>query len=115
LAEHRGEVIVLSFWATWCAPCRHEVPMLSRLQRAGATVIGLSIDTLPLQTVGDKGRAMGITYPIGKASTALTDRLNVRMVPTTCVVGRDSKVSMVQSGMISYEELHAAVEKASRR
>jgi cytochrome c biogenesis protein CcmG/thiol:disulfide interchange protein DsbE len=114
LAEHRGEVVVLSFWATWCVPCRHEAPVLSRLHRAGVTVLGLAIDALPLATVGDKARAMGIDYPVGKGAEGLTERLGVHMVPTICVVGRDGKVSMVQSGMTSYDELHAAVTKAGQ-
>jgi cytochrome c biogenesis protein CcmG/thiol:disulfide interchange protein DsbE len=114
LAEHRGEIVVLSFWATWCLPCRKEAPVLNRLQGTGIRVIGLAIDSLPLRSVSDKAREIGMDYPVGKGATGLTERLGVRMVPTTYVVGRDGTVAMAQSGVVSYDELRAAIAKAGR-
>ena len=67
LARDHGNVIVLSFWATWCLPCRIEIPRLIKLQEKyrakGLVVVGLSLDT-DLQKVRDYARRMGMNYPI---------------------------------------------------
>lgn len=114
LADHRGQVVVLNFWATWCLPCRKEAPALSRLHHSGVHVLGLAVDALSLRTIGQKAREIGMDYPIGQGASGLTERLGIRIVPTTCVVGRNGKVSMVQSGTVSYDELRDAVAEASR-
>jgi thiol-disulfide isomerase/thioredoxin len=115
LADHRGEVVVLNFWATWCGPCRREAPALSRLHHQGVRVLGLAVDALPLSTIAQKARGIGIDYPIGQGAPGLTDRLSIQTVPTTCVVGRDGKVAMVEHGVISYDELRDAVAAADKR
>jgi thiol-disulfide isomerase/thioredoxin len=115
LDAERGHVVVLNFWASWCGPCRHEVPALRRLQREGARVIGLSIEDLPLAKVTQNASSLGIDYPVGPAPDGLVDRLRVHMVPTTCVIDKGGLVSMVEAGEASYEELRAAVAKAEQR
>jgi cytochrome c biogenesis protein CcmG, thiol:disulfide interchange protein DsbE len=114
LDKLRGQVTVLNFWASWCGPCKHEVPALRRIQREGTHVVGLSIEDLPLATVGDKARALGIDYPVGKPEDGLLERLRVEMVPTTCVIDGTGTVRLVESGEASYDELHSAVADASR-
>jgi thiol-disulfide isomerase/thioredoxin len=115
LADQRGKVVVLSFWATWCLPCRREVPVLSRVQREGSTVIALSIDDLPLGEIARKARALGIGYAVGKGPPALLRRLGISVVPTTCVVGKDGAVASSRTGEVDYDELHAAIAAAERR
>jgi cytochrome c biogenesis protein CcmG, thiol:disulfide interchange protein DsbE len=115
LSEHRGEVVVLNFWATWCAPCRAEAPVLTRLHQSGVKVIGLSVDSLPLATVGDKARALGMRYPIALGPAQVIARLGIRSVPTTCVVGKDGTLVSAQSGLVSHDALAAAVAEARAR
>jgi len=114
LAEHRDEVVVLSFWATWCIPCRQEARVLNRLQREGVDVVGLAIDDLPLETVRDKAKEIGMDYPVGKGQDRLAERLDIRVVPTTCVIGRDGKLARALRGAAGYDELHDAVAAAKR-
>jgi cytochrome c biogenesis protein CcmG, thiol:disulfide interchange protein DsbE len=115
LSEHRGEVVVLNFWATWCGPCRAEAPVLSRLHRSGVKVFGLSVDTLPLASVVRKARAIGIEYPIALGPADVIARLGIRSVPTTCVIGKDGTVATSHSGFLSHDALASAIAKAQRR
>ena len=115
LSEHRGEVVVLSFWATWCGPCKLEAPRLARIQREGTTVIGLAIDDAPLAKVGATARQIGMTYVVGKGPDGLGERLGISMVPTTSVIGRDGKVAASFRGLVDYDELAAAVANAAKR
>jgi thiol-disulfide isomerase/thioredoxin len=115
LSQEQGRVVVLNFWATWCGPCRQEAKVLSRLHRAGVRVVGLSVDELPLQTIAHKGRALGIDYAIGAGSAELVERLAIRSIPTTCVIGKDGAIAFSRSGLVSHDELARAVREAEQR
>jgi thiol-disulfide isomerase/thioredoxin len=115
LTEHRGEILVLSFWATWCGPCKLEAPRLARIQREGTTVIGLAIDDAPLAKVADKAREIGMQYSVGKSPEGLAERLGISVVPTTTIIGRDGKVAASFRGLVDYGELARAVASAAKR
>jgi peroxiredoxin len=115
LSEHRGEVVVLSFWASWCGPCRREAPLLSRLRRRGTTVIGLSVEDRPLASLSQKARELGMHYPVGKGADGVVERLGIRVVPTTCVIGKDGKVAASWRGAVGFDELASAVAAAETR
>lgn len=110
LAQQRGRPVVLSFWATWCGPCRQEAPELNRLAQSGATVIGLSVDNLPLSTIATHAARMGIRYPIGKSAPGLAERLGIGSIPATMIVAEDGTLRSAHMGVTSYEELSAALK-----
>jgi cytochrome c biogenesis protein CcmG/thiol:disulfide interchange protein DsbE len=112
LSQHRGEVVVLNFWATWCMPCREEAPLLNALHARGVRVVGLAVDPLPLPAVAAKAHELGMRYPIGLGSSDLTSRLGIRAVPTTCVIGKDGSVVQTLSGIASQDELDSAIAAA---
>jgi thiol-disulfide isomerase/thioredoxin len=75
LDRHRGEIVVLNFWATWCEPCRKEIPLLVRLQREygrrGVRIVGASIDEPEDRDVAERFvRDRGVNYPVWYGHTA---------------------------------------------
>jgi thiol-disulfide isomerase/thioredoxin len=96
LAALRGRVIVLNIWASWCVPCRAEMPMLERFYEkhaaAGVTVIGLSADDPHERRA--VGRALqGITYPAALMVDAKPNGFGApQVLPTTYVIGPDGVI-----------------------
>lgn len=68
LSDYRGKVVLLNFWATWCVPCRTEMPSMERAYRAlkdrGFAVVAVSLDTGPRSTVEAFVKELGLTFPV---------------------------------------------------
>ena len=97
LSSYAGKVVILDFWATWCAPCRYEVPHLVELQeRFGAQelqVLGVTLDRT--QTAGDVipfSRKYSMNYPILWAGTSVLETYDVLSIPVTLLITRDGKI-----------------------
>ncbi len=75
LADYKGKAVLLNFWATWCAPCKLEMPWLIELQKQyasqGFTVLGVSEDDPPASAVSAFAQKMGINYPVAMANDAV--------------------------------------------
>jgi cytochrome c biogenesis protein CcmG, thiol:disulfide interchange protein DsbE len=96
LAKLRGKVVLVNYWATWCAPCRKEMPKLDafykRYHDRGLEIIGISID---FDRDLDKARrlAQGVSYPTALAKSISDDGFGIpKGVPITWIVDRDGKV-----------------------
>lgn len=124
LSNYRGKVLVLDFYATWCAPCRASIPRLIALQRefgpAGLEIVGLNVggpdDRIK---VADFARELGIGYPLGFPDKALTDLFlsDDQTIPQTFVFGRDGQLA---KRFVGYEEstgveLEKAIASAVRQ
>ena len=112
LAQWRGKVLIVNFWATWCEPCREEIPLFVKLQREygerGLQFVGVAIDE-PAK-VGPFAREFGINYPllVGGMDTADWSRqLGNRAggLPFTLIVGRDGEVRASHLGAIKESAL----------
>jgi peroxiredoxin len=109
LSEYRGDVVMINFWATWCGPCRQEMPLLDDLyakyQRVGFTLLGVNIDD-------DSRRAMkmiedlGVSFPVLFDETKSVSKLyEVEAMPVTVLVDKQGVVRHVHHGYKpGYEE-----------
>jgi len=102
LSEHRGQVVMINFWATWCGPCRQEMPKLeeifSRYERAGFTLLGVNIDedSARAQRLADE---LGVSFPLLFDEEQTVSRLyDVRAMPMTVMVDRGGRVRSVHYG-----------------
>jgi thiol-disulfide isomerase/thioredoxin len=109
----RGKVVVLNFWATWCGPCRREIPDLMALQeryRDYVMVVGLSVDDGPVAEVRDYVAAERINYPVAIADQELQAKFGgIRNVPSTFIVTRDGKVIQRHVGLLRAEYVEQEV------
>ena len=101
LADLRGQVVVLDFWASWCAPCRKELPRLDALHaeiaRRGGRVLAVSIDE-DRENVDLFARRYGLRLPIAlDGPNGLARELELRHVPLTLVLDRDGRVAFASS------------------
>jgi cytochrome c biogenesis protein CcmG/thiol:disulfide interchange protein DsbE len=110
-------VLVLNFWASYCAPCREEAPIFASLQKRSAEVrvIGLSIEGLSKPDMLRAAGQLGMAYPIAACDRALLQKLRVNAVPTTYVIAKDGSITLSRVGAVTQGELEAAIESAKRR
>ena len=101
----RGKVTLVNFWATWCGPCRAEIPDLIKLQARypeHLQVIGVSADEGPIQVVEDFATEYGINYPIVMATPELSRAFpGVMALPTSFVVDPEGRVVQTHAGLIN--------------
>jgi peroxiredoxin len=102
LSEYRGDVVMINFWATWCGPCRQEMPLLdelyTRYERVGFSLLGVNIDD-------DSRRAMqmiedlGVSFPVlFDARKEVSELYEVEAMPVTVLVDREGNVRHVHHG-----------------
>lgn len=102
LSEHRGEVLLLNFWASWCGPCRQEMPLLNNLQqrysKLGFNVVGVNVDkdsALANKLLKD----IPVSFPVLLDNTGtVSASYNVSAMPTTVLIDRDGNVRYLHKG-----------------
>jgi peroxiredoxin len=110
LSSLRGEVVLLNFWATWCAPCEAEMPILEdRYQTflgSGFRVLGVNADDEKTATIETFLKRVPVSFPILlDPGLTVSDLYRVRGLPTTYVIDREGVVRAVQAGYLSDGQL----------
>lgn len=104
LREHRGQVVLINLWASWCGPCREETPGLVRLYREmgpqDLEVVGLSLDVGGRDKVRSFVRQFEIPYPIVFPERMSQLAETVEGVPTTILVDREGRVAKTYAGAV---------------
>jgi thiol-disulfide isomerase/thioredoxin len=111
LSDFKGKVIIVDFWATWCGPCKMEIPSFIQLQedyKDDVVILGISLDQGGPKTVVPFAKKMNINYPIVYGDGSVVQAYGgVRGIPTTFVIDRDFNI---QRKYVGYTD-HKVFEK----
>ena len=102
LSEHRGQVIMINFWASWCAPCRKEMPLLEELYQrykdGGFTLLGVNVEE-DSSAAKDLLKEIQVSFPIlFDNQNAVSQLYKVEAMPSTVIVDRDGNMRFVHKG-----------------
>jgi len=116
LGQLKGRVVLVNFWATWCPPCRAEMPGLESVyedrRAAGFTVLGISLDERPPAEVSAFLRDHAIRYPVAMATPeAVAAFGGVSTLPTSYLIDRRGRMRYTVPGLFAGVALRAAVDR----
>jgi peroxiredoxin len=120
LADQRGKVVFVNFWATWCPPCREEMPAMERLYQQhkdqGLTMLAISIDADP-KAVGPFLTEHKLSFPVGlDPKMEVANGYGVRALPSTFIVDRDGNMAALAIGPRVWDNdaAHSLIEGLAR-
>jgi peroxiredoxin len=111
LQEQRGQVVLVNFWATWCGPCRKEMPHLNRLYEkyrgSGFTLLGINVDDDARNAV-ELASKLGVKFPVLLDTDKKASKLyDLSAMPATVLIDRDGRVRYVHRGYLDgYEDTY---------
>jgi thiol-disulfide isomerase/thioredoxin len=116
LADLQGRPVILDFWATWCAPCRASMPLLSSMQNRfgsrGLVVVGLSVDDQGPDVVRHFAERLRVRFPVAMADEEILDDYGpIRSIPTTIFIDRRGRIVRRVVGYVDGETLEGFIRE----
>ena len=116
LSDYRGKAVLLNFWATWCPPCKVEMPWFEDLQKQyaqdGLVVLGVAMDDTEPATIAKFASDLGVNYEVLLGTDKVSDDYgDVQYLPTTFYIGRDGTIVDKMTGLLDRKEIESAVRK----
>ncbi len=111
LQEQRGRVVMINFWATWCGPCRQEMPKLNKLYQkygdSGFVLLSVNVDD-DQRNAADVAAKLGVSFPVLWDTDKTVSKLyDLNTMPSTVLIDRDGKVRYVHRGYLNgYEDTY---------
>lgn len=117
LSDYRGKVVLLNFWATWCGPCRMEMPLFVEFQQAyrdrGFSVLGVSVDDEGWSAVRPYVDAKKINYPVMVAGGQISNLFGgLKAIPTTLIIDRHGRIAATHTGLCRKDEYEGDLKAA---
>ena len=119
LASYKGKVLFLNFWATWCPPCRAEIPdfieAYRELKDQGLEILGVSVDEMTEATLLEWAKGAGMNYPVALATPQIyADYRPGNYIPATIVVDREGRIRHRQSQLMDKDTLVGLFKEYSK-
>src|SRR5580704_7488596 len=116
LSDLRGKAVLLNFWATWCGPCKIEMPWFVDLQKQygsqGLQIVGVAMDDASKEDIGKFAKDMGVNYPILIGKESVGDQYGgVPALPESFLISRDGKIVDKIIGLRGKADIEEAVKK----
>ena len=121
LSDYRGKAVLLNFWATWCEPCKIEMPWFVELQKQyasqGLQVVGVAMDDADAKDIAKFAQDMQVDYPILVGKDAERENIanaygGVQFLPETLYLDRNGKIVNKMFGLVSRSEIEDNIRKA---
>ena len=114
LASHKGKAVMLNFFATWCPPCRMEIPDLVKIHEKyadkGVVIIGLSVDEDKSAVPGFLQK-LGVKYPVYMAGSSITRAFGISSIPFNVFVDKKGDVVLAGTGLVEHKDLVEIFDK----
>ncbi|MBA3003413.1 MAG: TlpA family protein disulfide reductase [Desulfurivibrio sp.] len=113
--NYQGKVMLVNFWATWCPPCRKEIPSLIELQKEyngqGFTVIGISVDQAGVEVVKKFTDKLAINYPVVLGTSEVARGFgSIAGIPASFLIDRKGNIAKSYAGYVTHEELKKDID-----
>jgi peroxiredoxin len=117
LSDFKGKGVLLNFWATWCQPCKIEMPWFAELQKQygpqGLQIVGVAMDDASPKEIGEFAHDLGVNYPILVGKEEVGNAYGgVQFLPATFYIGRDGKIVDKVFGLKGRGEIEDSIKKA---